>query len=214
MISGETQARSFVAERCETVAMERLDTLVASLREENLRQNLVSAASLDHVWQRHIADSAQLLDHVSRETLDGALWMDLGAGAGFPGLVIAAMRPEVRVLLVESRRRRVEWLESIIEKLDLSRGSVAGTRLEMLEGPPARVISARAFAPLEKLLRLSARFSTADTCWVLPKGRSAALELQGVSGKWQRLFHVEQSATDPEAAILVGRGTVKGKGAE
>lgn len=214
MISGETQARAFVAERCETVAMERLDTLVALLREENLRQNLVSAASLDHVWQRHIADSAQLLDHVSRETFDGALWMDLGAGAGFPGLVIAAMCPEVRVLLVESRRRRVEWLESMIEKLDLSRGSVAGTRLEMLEGPPARVISARAFAPLEKLLRLSARFSTADTCWVLPKGRSAALELQGVSGKWQRLFHVEQSATDPEAAILVGRGTVKGKGAE
>lgn len=214
MIADEAQARAFVAERCDAAAMERLDALVAALREENQRQNLVSAASLDHVWQRHIADSAQLLDHVSRGTLDGALWMDLGAGAGFPGLVIAAMCPEAHVLLVESRKRRIEWLESMIDQLGLASCSVAGTRLEVLEGPPARVISARAFAPLGKLLRLSARFSTADTCWVLPKGRSAALELQGVSGKWQRLFHVEQSTTDPEAAILVGRGTVRGKGAK
>lgn len=214
MITDEQQARDFVAERCDAAAMARLEALIVALREENQRQNLVSAASLDHAWQRHIADSAQLLDHVSRETLDGALWMDLGAGAGFPGLVVAAMCPEVKVLLVESRKRRIEWLESMIDRLDLARCSVAGLRLEMLEGPPARVISARAFAPLDKLLRLSARFSTADTCWVLPKGRSAALELQGVSGKWQRLFHVEQSATDPEAAILVGRGTVKGKGAK
>ncbi|UIP07318.1 16S rRNA (guanine(527)-N(7))-methyltransferase RsmG [Erythrobacter sp. SDW2] len=212
MIADEQQARAFVAERCDASAMERLGTLVDALREENQRQNLVSAASLAHVWQRHIADSAQLLDHVPRGTLGGALWMDLGAGAGFPGLVIAAMCPEVRVLLVESRKRRIEWLDSMIDRLLLSGCSVAGKRLEVLEGPPARVISARAFAPLDKLLRLSARFSTADTCWVLPKGRSAALELQGLSGKWQKLFHVEQSVTDPEAAILVGRGTVKGQG--
>ena len=214
MITNEQEASAFVADRCDATAMERLEALSAALREENQRQNLVSAASLDHMWQRHIADSAQLLDHVPRETVAGELWMDLGAGAGFPGLVIAAMWPEVRVLLVESRKRRIEWLESMIARLGLVRCSVAGTRLEMLEATPARVISARAFAPLEKLLRLSARFSTADTCWVLPKGRSAALELQDVSGKWQKVFHVEQSATDPEAAILVGTGTVKGKGAK
>lgn len=214
MIADEQQARSFVAERCDGAALERLETLVVALRDENLRQNLVSTASLEHVWQRHIADSAQLLDHVPRGTLAGKLWMDLGSGAGFPGLVIAAMCPEVEVKLVESRKRRIAWLEAMIARLGLSRCAVAGTRLELLEGPPARVISARAFAPLDKLLRLSARFSTDDTSWVLPKGRSAALELQGVSGKWQRLFHVEQSATDPDAAILVGRGTVEGKGAK
>jgi 16S rRNA (guanine527-N7)-methyltransferase len=214
MISDEHHARSFVAERCDDAAMERLDALAAALREENQRQNLVSAASLDHVWQRHIADSAQLLDHVPRGTLPGELWMDLGSGAGFPGLVIAAMSPDMRVVLVESRKRRIEWLESMIQRLGLVHCRVAGMRLELLEGPLARVISARAFAPLDKLLSLSARFSTGDTCWVLPKGRSAALELQGVSGKWQGLFHVEQSATDPEAAILVGNGTVKGKGAK
>ena len=189
--------------------MERLDLLVAALRSENRRQNLVSAASLDHVWQRHIADSAQLLDHVPRGT-GGRLWLDLGSGAGFPGLVVAAMRPEQPMVLVESRTRRIGWLEAMIERLGLTQCSVAGMRLEALEGPPARVISARAFAPLDKLLRLSARFSTGDTCWLLPKGRSAALELQAIAGKWQGLFHVEQSVTDPEAAILVGFGTVKG----
>lgn len=210
MITNEAEARAFVAARCDDAAMERLEMLIVALREENQRQNLVSSASLEHVWQRHIADSAQLLDHVSRET---SPWMDLGSGAGFPGLVIAAMRPESKVILVESRKRRIEWLESMIERLDLTHCSVAGQRLEALESRPVRVITARAFAPLEKLLRLSARFSTGDTVWLLPKGRSAEVELQGIGGKWRKLFHVEQSATDPEAAILVGKGTVKGKGA-
>ncbi len=138
--------------------------------------------------------------------------MDLGSGAGFPGLVIAAMRPDFEVVLVESRRKRIDWLGSMAASLGLGRCSVAGTRLEVLESRKARVISARAFAPLDKLLRLSARFSTDDTIWLLPKGRSAALELQGVEERWQILFHVEQSATDEAAAVLVGRGTVAGKG--
>lgn len=209
MITGEEQARAFVAQRCDGLAMERLDRLVAALRDENRCQNLVSAASLGHVWARHIADSAQLLDYVPRGT-GGGVWLDLGSGAGFPGLVVAAMRPEQEVVLVESRKRRVDWLEAMIKRLGLMQCSVAGMRLEALESSPARVISARAFAPLDKLLRLSARFSTGDTCWLLPKGRSAALELQAIGLEWQRLFHVEQSATDPEAAILVGVGTVKG----
>lgn len=212
MITSEPRARAFVAERCDAAAMERLEALVAALREENRRQNLVSAASLDHVWQRHIADSAQLSGHVPRGTPEQGLWLDLGSGAGFPGLVIAAMHPQREVLLVESRKRRIDWLESMIAQLGLHRCAVAGKRLELLESVPARVISARAFAPLDKLLGLSARFSTADTIWLLPKGRSAALELQGIDRAWRRLFHVEQSATDPEAAILVGHGTVKGQG--
>ncbi|ABC64704.1 16S rRNA (guanine(527)-N(7))-methyltransferase RsmG [Erythrobacter litoralis] len=206
MIATEEQARAFVAERCDAAGMERIEALVAALRSENERQNLVSKGSLGEVWQRHIADSAQLLDHVSRET---GLWLDLGSGAGFPGLVVAAMQPEKPVLLVESRRKRVEWLTDMVKALKLENCDVAGMRLELLEAREAGVISARAFAPLEKLLRLSARFSTDTTTWVLPKGRSAAQELQGVSRKWQKLFHVEQSVTSEEAAILVGRGRAK-----
>ncbi|MXP30939.1 16S rRNA (guanine(527)-N(7))-methyltransferase RsmG [Parerythrobacter jejuensis] len=190
--------------------MQKLELLVEKLGEENAIQNLVSANSLKQVWVRHIADSAQLLDHVPRETPS---LFDLGSGAGFPGLVIAAMRPGLRVTLVESRKRRIDWLERMVSELHLDTCVVEGRRLEAVEGQRVGAITARAFAPLEKLLSLSARFSTKDTTWALPKGRSAAQELRGVSRKWQRLFHVEQSITDPEAAILVGRGVPKGKGA-
>ncbi len=182
--------------------MEKIRTWGRPLRAENAQQNLVSAASLEAVWQRHIADSAQLLVHVSRET--GSPWLDLGTGAGFPGLVIAALRPDCAVIMVESRARRIEWLERVREELGLDRARVEGARLELVPSQPVRVISARAFAPLPRLLALSARFSTADTIWLLPKGRSAPQELQELT-RWQHMFHVEQSLTDSEAGIVVGR---------
>lgn len=185
---------------CDEAAMARLERLVALLREENQRQNLVSAASLDEVWRRHMVDSAQLLAHVPRGT---SPWLDLGTGAGFPGMVVAAMRPEDDVVLVESRARRIAWLEQCIAELDLPHARVMGSRLEALDSFPARVISARAFAPLERLVDLAARFSTKDTLWLLPKGRSARQELLELRG-WNHTFHVEQSLTDAEAGIITG----------
>ncbi|MFM5916410.1 MAG: 16S rRNA (guanine(527)-N(7))-methyltransferase RsmG [Novosphingobium sp.] len=183
-------------------ALERLRLLVAMLREENQHQNLVSAASLEQVWMRHIADSAQLLRYVPRET--AGPWLDLGTGAGFPGLVIAALRPETRVVMVESRPRRTEWLETVRAKLRLEAAEIFCGRVEALPTAPFRTISARAFAPLPKLLDLSARFSTSDTTWLLPKGRSAAQELLALDG-WRHMFHVEQSISDVEAGVIVGQ---------
>ena len=184
------------------VARERLETLVALLTEENARQNLVSAASLDAVWLRHVADSAQLLFHVPRETTSP--WLDLGTGAGFPGLVIAALRPEATVTMVESRARRGEWLERVRLALSLGNAEVLTARLELIPSRPFRVISARAFAPLPKLLDLSARFSTADTIWLLPKGRSARQDLLDLTGR-KHMFHVEQSLSDADAGVIVGQ---------
>src|SRR3990167_5915355 len=108
MIASEEQARAFTADHCDSGAMRRLEHLCELLADENERQNLVAKASLGSIWQRHIADSAQLLTHVPRET--SGPWLDLGTGAGFPGLVIAAMRPEWDLRLVESRRKRADWL--------------------------------------------------------------------------------------------------------
>ena len=206
MISSEGDARAFVAARCDADSLARQDRLVEMLRVENNRQNLVSAASLDAVWQRHIADSAQLLDHVPRET--DMPWLDLGTGAGFPGLVIAAMRPGRDVVLVESRKRRIEWLTEVIRVLNLPRCSVRAERLETATAFPAGVISARAFAPLSKLIALARRFSTSDTTWLLPKGRSAEQEVTELPPRLRRLFHVEQSATNADSGIVVGRGIV------
>ena len=190
-------------------ARARIDHMVALLADENARQNLVSSTSLNEVWRRHVADSAQLLRFVSRET--GLTWLDLGSGAGFPGLVIAALWPDCAMTLVESRPRRAEWLERARIAMDLPQVKVEAKSLEQIDSASFQVISARAFAPLPKLLDLSARFSTATTFWLLPKGRSAPQELEGLAG-WQHMFHVEQSLTDPEAGIIVG--TLTGKKGE
>ncbi|MFN5822167.1 MAG: 16S rRNA (guanine(527)-N(7))-methyltransferase RsmG, partial [Novosphingobium sp.] len=129
MIATEQQARAWLAALPEwdAVAAERIERLIALLVEENARQNLVAAASLPLVWQRHIADSAQLLPHVPRET--SSSWLDLGTGAGFPGLVIAALRPDCEVVMVESRARRIEWLERARIALGLEWAQVVGARL-------------------------------------------------------------------------------------
>ena len=202
-LADESTARGWVAAQpgVDAASLARLDQLVTMLREENGRQNLVSAASLAHVWLRHIADSAQLLTHVPRET--PSPWFDLGSGAGFPGLVVAILRPETEVILVESRARRIEWLNRVIAELGLSRARVLGSRLELVPSSAMGVISARAFAPLDRLVALSARFSTSDTLWLLPKGRSAREEVSALRG-WSHAFHVEQSLTDPEAGVIVG----------
>ena len=212
MITSEAEARTWVGAlpQADDAAMDRLDRLAALLVAENSQQNLVSAASLEAVWQRHIADSAQLLLHVPRETRDAA-WLDLGTGAGFPGLVIACIDPAKPVQLVESRAKRITWLRRAAEFLDLAQVEVVGSRLELVPTQQFSVISARAFAPLGKLLDLSARFSTSATTWLLPKGRSARHELAELAG-WHHAFHVEQSLTDPEGGIIVG--SVSGKAAK
>jgi 16S rRNA (guanine527-N7)-methyltransferase len=204
-LASETEARDWVASLpgVGEAAIVRLDTLVAALVEENSRQNLVSRPSLDSVWQRHIADSAQLLA-VSRETLPEGAWLDLGSGAGFPGLVIAALQPERPVTLVDSRRLRTEWLARAAAMMGLANVEVVLSRAEDLPARQWQVISARAFAPLDRLLEVAARFSTPETLWLLPKGAKAQHELDMLAAEWNRVFHVEQSLTDPTAGIIVG----------
>lgn len=204
MIASEEGAREWLRTlpECDSAAIARLEALVALLLEENSRQNLVSGPSLAAVWQRHIADSAQLLLH-ARNAIHSP-WLDLGTGAGFPGLVIAALLPNCDMTLVESRKLRAQWLERARSTLGLARVKVLAASLEKVPSAPMAVITARAFAPLDRLLDLSARFSTSDTLWLLPKGRSAKQELLELHG-WNHMFHVEQSLTDAEAGIVTGR---------
>lgn len=204
----EAEARHWLEEHF-TVSREteeKLEAFIAFLKREAESQNLISASTLDHIWDRHIVDSAQLL----RFCPDGPqTWIDLGSGAGFPGLVVALLSSH-RVTLVESRGRRIEYLQRAIALLDLeSQVTVAGMPLERVETAPYSVISARAFAPLDKLFDLAARFSTNKTLWLLPKGRNAAKEWEGVKSVWKGEFRIESSVTDAEAGILVGHLTGK-----
>lgn len=206
MITSEAEARAYVAELTDAEGLARIDAFAALVLEENQRQNLIAKATEAHLWQRHIADSAQLIENVSRETLGPNAqgpWLDLGSGPGFPGVVIAALCPNMPVVLVESRARRVEFLEAVIAALNLPKCRVEGQRLERVTPFPARAISARAFAPLPKLLELSAPFSTRATAYILPKGRSAAQELGTLKPSIRAMFHVKHSLTDPDAGIIV-----------
>ena len=203
MIGSEAEARAYCARHLPPERMQMLEQLVELLRAENDRQNLVARASLQETWRRHIADSLQLIDHVPRETSD---WLDFGSGGGFPGLVIAIGCPDRAITLIDSRRLRAEWLNRAATELALPNATVLCARAEAVPPRPAGVISARAFAPLGKLLRLCTPFSTPQTIWVLPKGRSAGHELQEQPAIIQRMFHVEHSLTEAHAGILVGQG--------
>jgi 16S rRNA (guanine527-N7)-methyltransferase len=198
----EEEAKAWLADNFDVSreTWDRLEAFVTFLKVEAERQNLISAATLDHIWARHIVDSAQLLLHAPPK----GRWLDLGSGAGFPGIVIALLSVH-RVTLVESRAKRIDYLERTIAHLGLEdKATVAGTSVERLETASYSVISARAFAPLPRLLELSARFSTAKTQWLLPKGRNAVKELHEAHGRWNLNFTVEPSVTDSEAGILVG----------
>lgn len=187
--------------------MDRLDAFAALLREENGRQNLVSKASLDHLWARHIVDSAQLLRFApGRE----ASWIDLGSGPGFPGLIVAALHGGP-VTLVEERRLRVDFLHRAAEVLAVE-PDILAMKVERVPPCPFDVISARAFAPLARLLPLATALSTTKSVWVLPKGRNAETELEALDSSWQGDFRLEESVTDPEARIVVATGVRKGKG--
>ncbi len=207
MIADQIAGREFVAVRCDDTALAQLDELIPLLTAENAHQNLIAKPTEPIVWNRHMADSAQLVDRVPRETTGP--WLDLGSGAGFPGLVIAIMRPEWSVHLVESRSRRADWLRTVVDRFGLTNCRVDGRRLEVVDRYDAAVISARAFAPMPKLLDLSARFSTSDTIWLLPKGRSAAQEVASLPKPLRAMFRVEQSQTDESAGIVVGNGKVE-----
>jgi 16S rRNA (guanine527-N7)-methyltransferase len=211
ILANEEEARAFCAGLTDPAGMTRLERLATMVVGENARQNLMSKPSESGVWLRHLADSAQLLNHVPRENealakAETSPWLDLGTGAGFPGLVIAAMQPEREVVLVESRKKRVDWLRRAAAELGLAKCRVEGRRLEHVESFPAAVISARAFAPLTRLIGLSARFSTRHTHWLLPKGRSAVQEVASLPANAGEMFHVEHSVTDAEAGIVIGTG--------
>lgn len=192
--------------------MLELDRFVKFLKYEAKHQNLISAATLDSVWARHIVDSAQLLKLTDDAVLSKSCkWLDLGTGAGFPGLIIALLSDH-HVTLVESRVRRAEYLERAIGILGLEgQVTLIGKALEKLPTSPFDVISARAFAPLPRLLEKAQRFSTEYTLWLLPKGRNAVTELSETSKSpdWRDklAFDVVPSLTHADAGILVGKMT-------
>lgn len=189
---------------------DKLRQFVSLVLEEADRQNLISTASRDHIWARHIVDSAQLMDlAVRNEATNDRFWIDLGAGAGFPGLVIACLR-EAPIQLIEMRPLRVAFLKRCAKELCLGHVEVISNKVERTQNPsPAQIISARAYAPFERLLATAHHLADEKTVWLLPKGRSGEKELENIQSDWQAVFHVKHSITDPESVIVTIRDLQK-----
>ena len=201
----EDEARQWIADRPD-VSRETLDALqfyVGLLLRENDRQNLISGSTEGLIWNRHIADSVQLCDHIPASS---GVTLDLGSGPGLPGLVLALLKPRMRWKLVESRALRCAFLQTAVETLPIRNVEIVCANLKVVRPFASDVIVARAFAPLLKLIDMARPFSSATTRWVLPRGAGGIKEWQGLPRPLKAMFHVEQSVTDEQAVILIGEG--------
>lgn len=189
----------------------KLERYVALLLAEAGRQNLIAESTKAIVWSRHIVDSAQLIP-LTTELRPGRTWIDLGSGAGLPAIVVAILSGW-KTIMIESRRMRIEFLRELVTSLDLD-AQVFGGRVESMIDQsvlPGGVISARAYAPMDRLFESAIHLADEETLWVLPKGRNWQNELASARKAWHGEFHVEHSITDPESAIIVAR-SVRRKG--
>ena len=178
---------------------DRLAAYVDLLKSEVASQNLIAPSTVDTVWERHVLDSAQLARFEPR---DGRRWVDIGSGAGLPGMVLAILLQDP-ITLIEPRRLRAEFLQQAVGSLGLSdRVIVESAKVERVQGT-SEVITARAVASVDALLAMSQHLSTSETVWILPKGRNAQSELAQAKLNWHCDARVEQSCTDPDSEILV-----------
>jgi 16S rRNA (guanine527-N7)-methyltransferase len=181
----------------------RLDEFVARLLLRQQTTNLIAASTVPKIWTRHVADSLQLLP-----LAPGALrWIDLGSGAGFPGLVIAcalAGTPGAQVDLVESTRKKANFLHDCVESLGLP-AIVHPERIEdFARSNTAKfeVVTARAVAPLEKLLAYANPLLTTGAVGLFPKGQDVEAELTTASKSWMIDAELIPSKTDPHGRIV------------
>ncbi|WP_419827031.1 16S rRNA (guanine(527)-N(7))-methyltransferase RsmG [Sphingomonas sp.] len=176
----------------------RLDELTKLLLSEAQRQNLIAESTIPQFRSRHINDSLQLLPLLAPGNV-----VDVGSGAGLPGLVLACTCERV-FHLIEPRARRVAFLTQAIQHLELAhRVTVHRANVQRVGRLNASNIVARAVASLDTFLSITFHIAAPDARWVLPKGRSARMELEAAQQSWQGEFQLVGSATDPSASIVV-----------
>jgi 16S rRNA (guanine527-N7)-methyltransferase len=183
--------------------MADLEQLRAMLADWNERMNLVSAGSLAGFWPRHAFDSAQLL----RIAPTARTWVDIGAGAGFPGLVLAILlkgEAGAKVHLVESVAKKCRFLEAVVDALALP-AQVHNDRAENLS-LKADVVTARAVAPLGRLLAFAKPYLAKGAIGLFQKGRGAEAEIADARAAWRFTCNVIPSLSDPEGRILKVEG--------
>lgn len=182
-------------------ALDELERFRHYLTERNEVMNLVGPATLTQYWSRHVLDSAQLLDHVPQ----ARLWADLGAGAGFPGVVLAillkhAQAGDSHVYLVDSLHKRCRFLSEIVQDLDLP-ATVINARAEAVS-LKVDVVTARAMAPLPKLLGFAQGFFTQGAEGWFLKGESVDAEIAEARKTWRFEADTYKSVSDPRGRVV------------
>jgi 16S rRNA (guanine527-N7)-methyltransferase len=178
----------------------RLEVMVETLLRWQKAINLVGRATLDDVWTRHVLDSAQLAPLIPATTKSLA---DLGSGAGFPGLVLATLRSELDVTLIESDARKSAYLSEAARKMGLPKQpKILINRIEAAPPAQADVVTARALAPLGQLLTWADRHRANPAICLFHKGKDWRAELTGAMKDWEIECTPQPSVTDRDAVIL------------
>lgn len=180
----------------------KLTQYLAVLCKWNPKINLVSKSTLENAWSRHFADSAQLWALAPH---DAVSWVDVGSGAGFPGLVIAAMAaeqsPQLHVTLIESDMRKCVFMRTAAHEMGLD-VTVLNDRIDEVPPLNADIFSARALASLPQLLEFAQKHRKPDGICLFPKGARADSELTEATKSWHISHETFPSQTDSEAVIL------------
>ena len=177
-----------------------LEALVSTLERWQKAINLVSRTTMGDVWRRHVLDSAQLKPLIPAEA---KTLVDLGSGAGFPGLVVAALRPDLEVTLIESDARKAAFLGEAARRMTLEKPpKIVIGRIEAVAPTPADVITARALAPLGQLLTWADRHRTDTAICLFHKGKGWQAEVTEAMKDWDIPLQTFNSVTDLDAVIL------------
>lgn len=190
--------------------LDRLKAYAEALARWNKSINLVAPSTIADLWDRHIVDSAQLMDLAPSSA---RRWVDLGSGGGLPGMVCAILAaeciPDCEFTLIESDRRKSAFLMATAQTLGLKL-TVLAKRVEEVPPLAADIVSARALAPLPQLLGLVARHLHCDGVALLPKGKTYEQELAAASAGWHFTVTTMPSRTDNSARVLIIKDISRG----
>ncbi len=193
-----SQIQEWVGAEAPTQVAEKLQQYVDLAISTNAQYNLMGPKEADHIWQRHILDSAQLYPMV--QDLHPRLVMDIGAGAGFPGIVLSIMGVE-QTILVESIQKKARFLQQVVDTLGLA-AEVRPERVEDLNGPIPDVITARAVSSVENILTWTRHMCYPTTTLLLLKGEKAQEEIDEAKKRWKFEYTLTPSVTSPTSHIV------------
>ena len=204
MSAQEDRAAFLAANDVSRETLDRLDRIISELDVWRQKSNLIGPKEWPQIWTRHVGDSWQLLDHIP----EAARIVDLGSGAGFPGLILAAARPKAHVTMMESVGKKCAFLRAAIEAASLNAAVYQG-RIEAAPPIKADFVTARAFAPMPQLLEYASPWLRKGATGLFPKGERWKEEVTEALQKWNFAYEAIPSRSGGSGVILIVREVLR-----